>query len=244
MADEEDDWTEEEEGGDVELGAQKAGAAFRAEMWATDFFLGNWMYLAGVLVLILVGVFVYSQYAQQMRREQLAGSRQVAEREVRLPASVGELAPMAASGQPVDEAKLAETAAALEAIDSTGASRVEAMVKAAELYRIAGKTEEQKRALEAAAAVGIEPMSVLAQLSLANLELEAGESEAATARLRSLVNRTDYLGEQAAIDLGLMYEHLGNTAEARGIYDDFESRFTESPRLELVRKRREALENG
>lgn len=244
MADEDDDWTEEEEGEDIELGAQKAGAAFRAEMWATDFFLGNWMYLAGVLVLVLVGVFVYSQYAQQLRREQLAGSREVAEREVRLDAGVADLAQLLASGQTIDEAKMAETAAELEAVDSTGAARAEAMIKAAELYRIAGKVEEQKRALEAASATGVEPVAALAELSLANIELEAGDADAATARLQKVSNRKDFLGEQASIDLAMMYEHLGNTAEAKGVYDDFETRFPESPRLEMVKKRRTALENG
>lgn len=241
----EDDWTDEVEGGnEVQLGAQKAGVAFRAEMWATDFFLANWMYIVAVLVTVLVGVFVYGQYASYERNLQLAAAREVAEEEIHLPASVGELSGLIASGRPVDEAKLVEVAKSLEAVDTTGAAKVESMVKAAELYRLANLPEDQRRALEQVVATGVDPMATLSNIALANLDLEAGNGDAAVQRLQGIANRKDYLGEQATLDLGMMHEHLGDNAAARGVYQDFTTRYPESPRAELARKRADALSEG
>lgn len=237
-----DDPTEEE---DLTLEAQEAGLAFRAEMWATDTLLGYWPYLLGTIVVGLASVLVWSKYDEYVVDQQHAAASAIALLEVDLPSPVGQLAALEASGQALDTASLTSTAQAFEAVDITGAARVEALLKAAELYRLSDDADAQRRALEGVVAEGIEPFAFLAGSTLANLDLEAGDNAAAVARLQGLMEQhADYLGEQAAIDLGMIHEHLDQNAEARTVYQQFEQKWPDSPRLDQVTKRLEALNAG
>lgn len=236
-----DDPTEEEE---LTLEAQEAGFAFRAEMWMTDTLLGYWMYVVGAIAIVLGLVFFYGQYTAYQANQQRAYAKSVTLIENQLDSPVAQIAYLEASGQDVDKASLAEQAAALEAIGATGAAQCEALLKAAELYRVAGKVEDQRRVFEGVIAVGIQPFTFLAESGIANLDLEAGNNDAAIARLKPLTQNPTYLGEQASLDLGMIHEHLGQTAEARGLYESFLERYLESPRTELVTKRLAALKEG
>ncbi|MCB9667911.1 MAG: tetratricopeptide repeat protein [Alphaproteobacteria bacterium] len=237
-----DDNTEEEE---LQLEAQEAGVAFRAEMWLTDALLGYWMYVLGALVIGLASIFFYSLYRDHKLDQQGSFAEEVSRVESRLDGDIAQLAYLEASGQTLDQAKLMETAQALEAIPAYGAGHCEALLKAAEIYRLAGRTDDQRRVLEAVEAEGIEPFVYLASSSLANLDLEAGANDAAIQRLSDLVARHDgFLGEQSAIDLGLVYEQLGRNEDARSVYLKFEERWKTSPRLEQVKKRLDALGAG
>lgn len=234
-----DDLTDEE---DLTLEPQQAGMAFRAEMWAMDTLLGYWPYLIGGLAVILGAIFFYGQYSTFARNQQRFASKQIAQVEEVLPERVAALSYLQAGGQPIDIAQAVEAAVNLEAVEATGAARTEAMLKAAELYRIAAKPEEQRMALEVASSTGTGVLHFVAESAIANLELEAGENDAAVKRLRALSQaHDDYLGEQAALDLGLILEQLDRKDEALAVYSSFLSRWTDSPRSEDVRKRQAAL---
>ncbi len=236
-----DDITEEE----LRLEPQDAGLVFRAEMWLTDTLLGYWPYLVGVLVAGLGAIFFYNQYLDHVESQQRAFAEAIAKIESRLDVPVAGLAYQQAAGQPLDQEELAKAAAALEAIDAYGAGRCEADLKAAEIYRLLERPADQRRVLERVEAEGIEPFAYLATSSLANLDLEEGASERAIERLTRLMqSHQGFLGEQAALDLGMVYEHLGKQDEARQVYLQFEERWSNSPRLEQVKKRLGALKAG
>jgi predicted negative regulator of RcsB-dependent stress response len=236
-----DDPTEEE---DLTLEAQEAGFAFKAEMWATDAFLRYWPYVVGSIAVVLACIFFYGQYTSYQDSQQRAYAKAVTMVENKLENPVEQLSYLQATGQELDAARLIESAQALEAIGATGPGLCEAMLKAAEIYRIAGKPEDQRRALEAVVSTGISPYDHVAGAALANLDLEAGANDAAIERLTVLSQDPTYLGEQAALDLGLIHEQLGQTAEARTVYAQFLEKRTDSPRLDLVQKRLDALSAG
>lgn len=238
-----DDITEEE---DLVLEAQDAGIIFRAEMWVTDTLLGYWPYLLGALAIGLGSIFFWSQYRDYNDDLQRGYAEAVRRVENDLRGDVLELGYQQASGQSLDVEQVRTAADALLALDTSGAGRAEAQLKAAELYRLIGSTDEQRKALQRVVEGGVQPFMHLASASLANLELEAGETDAAISRLESLSTdgSDDFLREQATLDLALVYEHLGRTDEARSIYERFQSTWPESPRLELVRQRLNALTAG
>ncbi|MEZ4319094.1 MAG: hypothetical protein R3F61_16385 [Myxococcota bacterium] len=239
-----DDLTDEEE--NLSLEPQQAGLAFRAEMWAMDTLLGYWPYLLGAIGVVLGAVFFYGQYANWTKNHQRASAKAIAQVELKLPGSrVADLAYLEASGQELDVAKLVEAAANLEAVDASGTARTEALLKASELYRLAEKPEDQRRVLEAAAANASGVFAFVAESAIANLDLEAGNNDAAVQRLQRLSDASsDYLGEQASLDLALVLEQLDRKADAQGVYTKFLERWPESPRAEEARKRQAALGAG
>lgn len=204
-------------------------------MAATNFMLGYWQYLIGVLVVVLLGFLFFGQYQSWHLADQRAASRQIFEAEKALR---------------TDELPTAEVFAAvadgLLEIEARGMARTEALLKAAELYRLAEDPEKQRAALElAAAAGGTDVMAYAAEAALANLDLEAEDGDAATARLRTLMTtHQGFLAEQAALDLALMYEHLERTDDARAIYDAFPTQFPESQFSEVAAARRAKLGEG
>ena len=246
MADEltHDDLTDEEE--DLTLEPQQAGLAFRAEMWAMDTLLGYWPYLLGAIAVVLGCVFFYGQYTNWATTQQRASAKAIAKIESKLPDRVSYLAIRGMTGQdPVAKEDLAASAQQLEAVDASGPAKAEAMLKAAELYRIAEQPGDQRRALEGAIAAGSGVLAFAAEAAVANLDLEAGDNDAAVSRLRRLTTEYDgYLAEQALLDLGLVLEQLGKPDEARAVYDDFELRFKDSPRAEEAKNRKAALGAG
>lgn len=235
-----DDITEEE---DLVLEAQDAGAMFRAEMWVTDTLLGYWPYLLATLGVGLGAIFFWSQYRDFQIDQQRGYAESVRRVETDLDGSVLDLGYMQASGQPLDEAGIRSAAEQLLTLDASGAGGTEARMKAAELFRLVGDTDQQRSALEFVAAQGIAPYAQLAEAALANLDLEAGDQEAAIARLEKLSTSgaEGYLREQALLDLGLVFEHLDRKDDARSTYDRFLETWPSSPRVEQVRQRRDGL---
>ncbi len=238
-----DDLTDEE---DLTLEPQQAGLAFRAEMWAMDTLLGYWPYLLGGIAVVLGCIFFYGQYANWVTTQQRASAKAIAKIEAKLPDRVSTLALRELSGQdPVAAEELVASAQKLEAVDASGPARAEAMLKAAELYRIAEKPGDQRRALEAAIESGSGVLAFSAEAAVANLDLEAGDNDAAITRLKRLSTEYDgYLAEQALLDLGLVLEQLGKPDEARAVYEDFLSRFEDSPRAEEAENRKAGLGAG
>lgn len=227
---------------DLELAPAEAGVTFRAEMIATNFLLGYWKHLVGALVLGLVTILIYGQYNQYVQRSQRALAAQISEAERQLKVPLVELPSTLQLG--LEEAPTAETliraAEKLEAVAKSGKppGSTEALLKAAELYRLAEAPDRQRAALEAAEARGHGVLAFAAVSALANLDLEEDRGEEAVARLRKLVDGSDgFLAQQAALDLGMALEHLGRPAEAKQVYAEFLEKWSASPRAEVVRRR-------
>lgn len=225
---------------ELELKPAEAGALFKAEMFATNFFLGYWVHMVGVVLLVLLGVLAWGQYGSWYQDRQRAASAQIANTLDGLPSPLGELPSRLASGEAVDLAQVEKVGDELVTIadSAMGTSRVEALMTAAELYRLSAKTDKQRQALADASAEEVGVLSWAAESSLASLELELEQGDAAIERLRGLASSSDgYLAEQATIDLGLALEHLGRKDEAAKVYAEFLARFPDSRRGEQVKAR-------
>jgi tetratricopeptide (TPR) repeat protein len=228
---------------DLDLKPAKAGALFRAEMFTSNVVLGYWRSALTVVVVVLLGILLYGQYKNYHRRSQRGTAAEIAQEIAKLPAPLPELAQQVASGQTVDTAQLVTTADALMAIgsSSSGTASTEALLHAAELYRLASAPDKQRTALTAATESADGVLLFAAEEGLANLELAEGKGEEAVARLRTLSEGEDFLAEQAALDLGLALEHLGRPAEAAEVYASFLTKWPESTRKDEVEEHQARL---
>lgn len=235
-----------------------AGIMFRAEMAATNMFFGYWKVGAAMIVAGLVVALAWGQYTTWYQARQQATADRIATVQTELyetlvasrtPAEqtvIHEQIPnltMYLMRVPVEEDSFGDLKGAAARLDtigsqSGGTAQVEAYLFAAELYRYAGATAESRASLEAASAHARGPLRYAAEGGIANLELEAGESDAAFARLEALSLDLDgYLAEQALFDLGIAQEHLDEDAAARATYQSFVERFPESTLTEQVEDR-------
>jgi hypothetical protein len=223
LADDDDD-------DDLEFEPADAGVAFRAEMAATNFFMGYWRHIVAVLVLVLLGFLGYGQYDTWYQGDQRETSRSIFEAEKRV---------LMAEEEPPPEVftELADELVAIAEL-GRGTARIEALLKSAEYYRVAGNTAKQRSSLEAVAESGPSVTGFTAKAALANLDLDAGDSDSAVARLLALMEASEgSLAQQAALDLALMYEHLGRVDEARSLYAEFPARYPDSVYNEQVSAR-------
>jgi hypothetical protein len=223
----------DEEEDDLDIAPAQAGALFRAEMWATNMLIGYWKIGLATLLTGLVGVMFFGQYQTYVQRNQRMGTGEVALIEQQMNMPIWQIAPAKAAARPETPTaeELVEHGNELMAVGQkyAGPAAVEAYLKAAELFRIAGRVDERRAALEAAApeATGIFSYSVNA--ALANLDLEVDAGAEAETRLRDLVKRSHgMLADTATIDLGMALEHQGKTAEARVVYEEFLSKRADS----------------
>lgn len=232
---------------DLELKPADAGAMFRVEMFATNFLLGYWKHIVAIAVMVLVSILVYGQYRDFHRRTQRSTTAQISGALGELPDSLPMLSARIANGEPVDPTELEGVGDKLLAIagEASGPARVEGYLSAAEVFRLADKTDKQRTALEAAVEDGEGILGYAAEGGLATLELAQSQGDAAVERLRTLSKtQQGYLAEQATIDLGLALEHLGKKADAAAVYADFETRFPDSPRLGEVKERQARVAAG
>lgn len=232
---------------DLDLKPADAGSMFRAEMFTTNLLLGYWKHLVAAVVVGLLAVLIYGQYADWHRRSQRTTTSQIATALAELPAELPLIPERIAAGEAVDPALLEKTGDTLVAIanGASGPARVEALLQAAELFRIAANPEKQREALAGAAGEAEGVLAFAAEGALANLELEQGQGDAAVSRLQRAMQAHDgYLAEQAALDLGLALEHLGRSDEAGRVYADFLTRWPDSPRADGVRQRQAQLGGG
>lgn len=238
----------EDEHDDLDLSPADAGALFRAEMATTNFLMGYWKGLLALLIVGLVSVLLYGKYLDYNITQQKSFAAQVALLEAKLGSPVIALPDALAAGQ-VDEAKIATLAREMLEVSraGTGPARVEAALKAAEMFRVANLPDERRTALEEAVPHAEGVLAFSAQAALANLDLEQGRGEDAIARYEALLAEEDgFLAEQAMLELGLVYEALERPEEARQVYADFMVKFPESSRYDKAQQRdaRLAADNG
>ncbi|MBN2800574.1 MAG: hypothetical protein JXX28_15640 [Deltaproteobacteria bacterium] len=239
-----------------------AGLAFRVEMWFNNVFLGYWKHFVAAVALVLFGILIYGQYTTWYQGQQRQASQQIADTERALYKDLVKSQPEEHRAQirrmlpnlpaylmniPLEDAQLplvTQSADALAAIGqgAAGTEGVEAWLQAAELYRLAGQTEKQREALTAASARAKGPLLYGAQGGLANLEISAGEGDAAIQRLSALSTALDgYLAEQATLDLAMTQQHFGHDTDARHTYEGFLTKWPTSLRVDEVRGRLDHL---
>jgi TolA-binding protein len=237
-----DDFTDEE---DLELAPSDAGSLFRAEMWATNALLGYWKHLILILLAGLVGILVYNQYLDSIQRYQRKAAAEIFESERELPADLIQLPQLMEQGdEKATPEKLIEIADVLHANATTytHTARVEAYLKAAELFRLAGASDKQRASLQGAVEGADGVLAYAARAGLANLDLEAGAGDQAVAHFRALTAvPDDQLAQQATLDLGMALEHLDRKAEAATVYTDYLTRWPDASGAETARNRNEGL---
>jgi tetratricopeptide (TPR) repeat protein len=149
-------------------------------------------------------------------------------------------------GEPDDESRatMIKSADALVALanESGGAAAVEALLEAAELYRVAGNADQRKVALEQAAAATDEGVLHYAAVTgLAHAELEAGQADQAITRLRDLAKGAEtespFLAQEATFELASALEEAGKADEAGQVYTEFLTKWPDSPRADDVKRR-------
>jgi hypothetical protein len=228
---------------ELALPKAEAGLTFRAEMAATNLLLGYWRHLLLLLVAGLLAVLVWGQWNQWVERQQRGWSAKIAEIERKLPAELPMLPDAIADGKAkVEDLEAPADALGALAEEAQGAARAEAWLKAAELYRIAGKTDLERTALQGAAATDVGVLTYAAESALAALDLEDGKGDAAIHRLEGLRSNPDpMLAQSASLDLGLALESLGRTDEASRVYADFVEKWPQSKHLEQIRARQARL---
>ena len=234
----------EERDEDLELAPADAGAAFRAEMAATNLLMGYWKPMLAGLLAVLMSFLVWGQYAKFVQRAQRATAAQIAEVERDLPLPIAAMVfQKAQGGLAVAPDVLIEAAERMEAVAgaSSGTGSVEASLKAAEIYRLADATDKRRVALEAAAGESEGLLQYAAQSALASLDLESGNGEGAIRRYELLQEGDGFLARRATIDLGLALEHLGRRDEAATVFDTFLSRWPDAPGASQVRAHRDRV---
>ena len=216
----------EENDEDLELELADAGLAFRAEMWATNFMMGYWKHVLATLICLLLAFLIFTQYRDHVRKTQRDVSHLISKVESTLESDS-------------NDARCAAASALSQIADqSSGPGKVEALLKAAELYRLCEDAASQRGVLEQAGAQAEGVLKYSAVAALANLDLEEEQGDQAVQRLQSLRDEnTGFLAERAAIDLGLALEHLDRHDEAQTVYADFIVAWPDSPRADEVRRR-------
>jgi len=229
---------------DLGLEVDEAGAAFRVEMWAKNFVLGYWKYIFGAIGLTLLIVLVWDQVSAHNREVQRDGARAIAMVEQALPGPIPSLGGMAQTGTTLDSVELDKAASELQEVGAEfgGATEVEALLKAAEIYRVIGESEKQRAVLESASEGADGAMGYAVQSGLASLDVDAGNRDAAVERYNKLIAGNDsFVVQQATLDLGMLYEADGDNAAASGVYQEFLAKWSDNSGATAVRERLDAL---
>ncbi len=225
-----------------------ADLSFRAEMWVKDKILGYWKPIVVVLAAIPFVALGWSQFqaAKVHKQESISSAVSKAEEQLSVPIDyIGAVKAGADPSQTFDEANARKVADELVEIakGGEGAGSIEALLKAAELYRLTGDAALRRSALESAAAASEErTMLFAAESALASMDVEEGNGEAAIARLKKLSQADDYIARRATMALGETQEVLGMHGDAAATYSTFLSRWPDAPENAEVQSMKERAE--
>lgn len=200
-----------------------AGAAFRAEMWATNMLMGYWWVLAGAVGAILAGTLIYGywQSSETEAAREMFGESQAVERQF---IETLQNDKRVLSGE-VDVAVVAKNAGekVMGISDSqTGVASEFSAMMAAEYCEQGEDTECAAKGLERAAASSDPVIAYSATSRLVILqELPAGDAEA---KLRSFASMKDqpWVAQSALYDIGRIYQSAGDTAKAREVFTELQ----------------------
>jgi tetratricopeptide (TPR) repeat protein len=239
----------ERDDSDLQFTQAEAGLAFKSEMWAMNVLLGYWKHILGVISLGLASILIYGQYQNTVLRTQRAISAEISDALAELPGELHQLPAILETGiGDVKPEDISKVALALQQIasDKRGPAKVEALLKAAEIYRVLHDQESQRSVLQIAASEAKGALAYASHSALANLDLEQGDGEGAIARFKDLrIHSEGFFAQQATMDLALALEHLGKKEEAKQTYLEFLTAWPESSFTEEAERRRSMLdENG
>lgn len=142
------------------------------------------------------------------------------------------------------EAVLTEAGDELMAVSGrgSGVAAAHAALLAAEMYRLAGVEDGQTKALEAAKAFDMPPVAFGADAALAQRAAAGGDLPGADALLRPWIREgRGFFGQQAAFDLGTLYEAADREGDAQAIYEELRQIWPASPLLDQVDARLDAM---
>lgn len=208
---------------------------FRVQMALAHYFFGYYRHALVVIAVALVIIGGVGLYRDNMREKQEGWQARLAEVEAKVPP----VDPMAMYGlAPADDRSDATRMAALESsaqgfekvgAEATGTASAMAWLRAAEMWKRAGKADNVLSAAEKAHAVGA-PGAVgwAARDSLAAAKATKGDVDGAAALLREAANGKDFYAERALYELGQLYAQGKRPDEARKAFEEFSSRFADS----------------
>jgi tetratricopeptide (TPR) repeat protein len=234
---------DEEKGSDLALEKEGPGIGFQIEMWITDTLVRYWRVMAGTIVAVLVAALLYGQYLSWYQSSQRRSTGSIADVQGELDQSLEDLVRIKAGEVPdkhIDSAKVTEAANRLVEVarSASGTASVEASLKAAELFRIAGDNAGRRSALEVAAPHAQGVLKYAVEAGLATLDVEQGSADAAITRYRELQRLDDALARMATLDLATALEALDRKAEAVAAYDEFLQKWPDAPEKADVESRR------
>ena len=229
---------------DIALPTQEAGVLFRAEMASQNFILGYWKVLVGIVVAGLVGVLVYGQFTAYESRQQRALAAEVAKIEVPILELQRTLEVIPDQVQEADLAKLASAAESLMAVgaENSGPGAAEAFMKAAELHRALGNTDQQLAAYEAAIPHAEGDLVFAAKAARAAVLLDTGAPDASVAAWQELSQGYQgYLGAFATLQLARTQEATGDVPGAIASYEALMANYADSELATTASDARAAL---
>lgn len=207
-----------------------ADALFKAQMALADVGLKYWKHAFGGILLVLAVVFVRGQWTEHVAETTRASFSAIAKVDRAVPDAftMGPNGPEALTDADA-AARLVKAGDEYAAIAgrTTGASAVEAWLKAADVYRRVGDSGKQLSALTAAAAVDAEgAVAYGADLAYARALVANGKVDDAMAHLRATAGATTgFHGEQALLELARVQIDADRKDEARRTLDEFKARF-------------------
>jgi hypothetical protein len=232
---------------DLSLPKQDAGVLFRGEMAFQNFILGYWMYMAGAVVLGLVGVLIYGQVRSSREYEQRSIASEIAKIEIGVREAQGMASydPSLLNDQQRSDLRGAAEALVALSAERSGPEVASAAMYAADLYRLLGDDAAQLSAFETASAHARGSVAFAASAGQASLLLEMGRGDEAIAAWTALATAEQgFLAEYAQIELARANATLGHPDAARAAYDAFLTRFPSSERTAIAQEERAALGDG
>ncbi len=232
---------------DLAIEPDSGGIAFRFEMWFTDTLLRWWKHLLALAVAVLIGALLWGQWRNMVQNEQRNTTSAIADAENKLPGDLTELA-MRRAGlggdeEKLDVGKLGDNATTIFqiAFSATGTARMEAALKAAEIYRLAGDSAGRRKALALVEGEGSGVLRYAVVSGLAAVDVEDGQPDNALRRLESLFSEQDFLAQRAMLDAAAMLEALQRGGEAVRILDQYLARWPDASDKDEVGRRRDRL---
>jgi hypothetical protein len=232
---------------DLAIEPDSGGIAFRFEMWFTDTLLRWWKHLLALAVAVLIGALLWGQWRNMAQDEQRNTTSAIADAENKLPGDLTELA-MRRAGfggdeEKLDVGKLGDSAGDIYKIASSakGTARIEAALKAAEIYRLAGDGAGRRKALTLVEGEGSGVLRYAIVSGLAAVDVEDGQPDNALRRLESLFAEQDFLAKRAMLDAAAMLEALQRGGEAVRVLDQYLARWPDASDKDDVGRRRDRL---
>lgn len=215
--------------------AEEQDVLFRFQMALAHYFFGYYKHALVVIGIGLAVIGAVGMYHDHVKEQQEGWQARLSEVEAKVPAvdpmAMYGLAPADDRSNPERMAALETAAKGFEAIgaEANGTAAAMAWLRAAEMWKRAGKTDEVGAAFEkahAAAAPGA--VGWAARAGLASSRAEKGDIDGAATLLREAANGKDFYAERGLYELGQLYARSERPDDARKAFEEFGGRFADS----------------